>query len=259
MMEGAGPSLKNDVSDGEWGARVDLAALYRLVDYYGWSDLLGTHISARVPGEPEHFLLNPYGFLWEEMTASMLLKVNMDGEILTPTNHKINPAGFNIHGAVMATRPEVNFSIHTHTSAGTGVGTQKDGLVPLTQHALHVMAHTGYYEYGGIETEPGERDKIAAALGGHNVLFLRNHGLITVGRTPGEAFMWIYRAERACRMQLAVQQSGAETVPLADELVAETLELNAHLNSDKGYRAIGVNEWPALRRKLDRLDPSYKS
>ena len=246
-------------TDGEWQARVDLAALYRLVDLYGWSDLLGTHISHRVPNEPDHFLLNPYGFLWEEMTASILLKVDHDGNVLTGSNHKVNPAGVTIHSAILGARPDVTCAIHTHTPAGVGVATQKDGLLPITQHALHVIAHTGYYDYGGIETDPRERDRIATAVGHHNVLFLRNHGIITMGRTPGEAFMWCYRAERACRMQLAIQQARVDTVALPDEVIEETIERNRFLNSPEGYRAIGVNEWPALRRKLDRIDPSYKT
>ena len=246
-------------TDGEWQARIDLAALYRLVDLYGWSDLLGTHISHRVPNEPDHFLLNPYGFLWEEITASMLLKVDYDGHVLSESNHKVNPAGVTIHSAILRARPDVTCAIHTHTQAGVGVATQKGGLLPLTQHALHVIAHTGYYDYAGIETDPRERDRIAAAVGHHNVLFLRNHGIIAMGRTPGEAFMWCYRAERACRMQLAIQQAGVATVALPDEVIEETIERNRLLNSPEGYRAIGVNEWPALLRKLDRIDPSYKS
>jgi ribulose-5-phosphate 4-epimerase/fuculose-1-phosphate aldolase len=243
----------------EWQARVALAALYRLVDLHGWSDLLGTHISHRVPDEPDHFLLNPYGFLWEEMTASMLLKVDYDGTVLSESNHKVNPAGVTIHSAILRARPDVTCAIHTHTHAGVGVATQKDGLLPLTQHALHVIAQAGYYDYGGIETDPRERDRIAAAPGDHNVLFLRNHGLIAMGKTPGEAFMWCYRAERACRMQLAVQQAGVEMVPLPEDVVEETIERNRFLNSAEGYRTIGVNEWPALLRKLDRMDPSYKT
>ena len=246
-------------TDGEWQARIDLAALYRLVDLYGWSDLLGTHISHRVPGEPDRFLLNPYGFLWEEMTASMLLKVDYDGRVLSDSNHKVNPAGVTIHGAILGARPDVTCAIHTHTQANVGVATQRDGLLPITQHALHVIAHAGYYDYAGIETDPGERDRIAAAVGHYNVLFLRNHGMIAMGRTPGEAFMWCYRAERACRAQLAIQQAGVETVPLPDAVIADTIERNRFLNSSDGYRTIGVHEWPALRRKLDRLDPSYKT
>ncbi len=248
-----------NMTEGEWQARVDLAALYRLVDLYGWSDLLGTHISHRVPGEPDHFLLNPYGFLWEEMTASMLLKVDRDGNVKSESNHTPNPAGVTIHSAVLGARPDVTCAIHVHTQAGVGVATQKDGLLPITQHALHVIAHAGYYDYAGIETDPGERDRIAAAVADYNVLFLRNHGTIAMGRTPGEAFMWCYRAERACRAQLAIQQAGAEFVPLPEAVVAETIERNRFLNSSEGYRTIGVNEWPALRRKLDRIDPSYKT
>src|SRR5215469_1300658 len=246
-------------TDSEWQARIDLAALYRLVDLYGWSDLLGTHISHRVPSEPAHFLLNPYGFLWEEMTASILVKVDYDGKVLSESNHKVNPAGVTIHSAILRARPDVTCAIHTHTQAGVGVATQKNGLLPLTQHALHVIAHTGYYDYAGIETDPRERDRIAAAVGHHNLLFLRNHGIIAMGRTPGEAFMWCYRAERACRMQLAIQQAQVDTVALPDEVIAETVERNRFLNSPEGYRAIGVNEWPALCRKLDRIDPSYKT
>jgi len=244
---------------GEWQARTDLAALYRLVDLYGWSDLLGTHISHRVPNEADRFLINPYGFLWEEMTASMLLKVDYDGAVLSESNHKPNPAGVTIHGAILRARPDVTCAIHTHTQAGVGVATQKDGLLPITQHALHVIAQAGYFDYGGIETDPGERDRIAAAVGHYNVLFLRNHGIIAMGRTPGEAFMWCYRAERACRMQLAIQQGGVDTVELPGELIEATIERNRFLNSPQGYRAIGVNEWPALLRKLDRIDPGYKT
>ena len=247
------------LTDSEWQARIDLAALYRLVDLYGWSDLLGTHISHRVPNEPDRFLLNPYGYLWEEITASILLKVDYDGTVLSEGNHTANPAGVTIHSAILRARPDVTCAIHTHTQATVGVATQKDGLLPITQHALHVIAHAGYYGYAGIETDPRERDRIAAAVGRHNVLFLRNHGMIAMGRTPGEAFMWCYRAERACRMQLAIQQAGVDTVALPNEVIEDTIERNRFLNSPEGYRAIGVNEWPALRRKLDRIDPSYKT
>jgi ribulose-5-phosphate 4-epimerase/fuculose-1-phosphate aldolase len=232
------------ISAAEWETRIDLAACYRLVDLHGWSDLLGTHISARVPGEPDNFLLNPYGNLWDEMCASDLIKVDMDGNIQSETNRFINPAGF---------------TIHTHTEAGTAVATQKDGLLPITQHALHVMAHTGYADYGGIETNPRERDRIAAAIADHNVLMLRNHGMVTAGASVGEAFVWMYRAERACRMQLSIQQSGAELAPIGAELVQETLDLNKHLNSTEGHRPIGKYEWPALLRKLDRVNPGYQN
>jgi ribulose-5-phosphate 4-epimerase/fuculose-1-phosphate aldolase len=247
------------ISHAEWEARIDLAACYRLVDLHGWSDLLGTHISARVPGEPDNFLLNPYGNLWDEMCASDLIKVDMDGNILSETNRFINPAGFTIHSAILKERPDVNCAIHTHTEGGTAVATQKDGLLPITQHALHVLAHTGYADYGGIETEPGERDRISAAIGDHNVLMLRNHGIVSAGASVGEAFVWMYRAERACRMQLSLQQSGAELVPIDEAVVEKTMALNQHLNSEKGHRTIGKHEWPALKRKLDRVNPGYQN
>jgi len=251
--------LKPGISEAEWQTRVDLAALYRLVHEFGWSDLFGTHISARVPGAEDQFLLNPYGFLFEEITASMLVKVDEDGNELSPSENGINPAGFTIHSAVHAAKPDINWVIHTHTAAGTGVATQKDGLLPLTQHALVVLAESGYHDYEGIATDHGERERIARDLGDNKVLVLRNHGLLTVGATPGEAFMWMYRAERACRMQLAFQQAGAAAQEIPDEVQQVTFQRNKFNNSDAGYRTIGKVEWPGLLRKLDRIDPSYKT
>jgi ribulose-5-phosphate 4-epimerase/fuculose-1-phosphate aldolase len=251
--------LKEQVSPEEWSMRVDLAACYRLVDLHGWSDLLGTHISARVPGEGNAFLINPYGLLFEEITASSLVKVDEAGNILSPTEYTINPAGFVIHGAVHMARPDVACAIHTHTEAGTSIATQKSGLLPLTQHALAVIAHTSYHGYEGIATDLGERERLVRDLGEANVLVLRNHGLLTVGRTVAEAFVWIYRAERACRMQLAFQSSGAEATEIPDEVQAVTIARNRLANSPQGHRPIGVLEWPALLRKLDRIDTSYKN
>ncbi len=247
-----------DCSPEEWQMRVDLAAAYRLVDLYGWSDLLGTHLSARVPGPGHHFLINPFGLMFDEITASSLVKVDQEGNILSQTDYGINPAGFVIHGAIHMARPEVACVIHTHTRAGVGVATQKDGLLPITQHAMHVIAQTGYHDYQGIATDLAERESLVADLGDNNVLILRNHGLLTVGRTVGEAFMWMYRAERACYMQLSVQQAGAEISPIPEEVQRTTIERNRFNNSEKGYRPIGKVEWPALRRKLDRTDASYK-
>jgi len=242
----------------EWAMRVDLAAAFRLVHHFGWSDLLATHLSARVPGPEDLFLINPFGLLFEEITASSLVKVDMDGNIRSPTEYEINPAGFTIHSAVHMARPEVACVIHTHTAAGTGVASQRHGLLPITQHALAVIAQTGYHDYQGIATDLAERESIARDLGDNNVLILRNHGLLTVGRTVGEAFMWMYRTERACRMQLAFQQAGAELYPIPEEVQRITIERNRFNNSEKGYRPIGKREWPALLRMLDRLDDSYK-
>jgi ribulose-5-phosphate 4-epimerase/fuculose-1-phosphate aldolase len=226
---------------------------------FGWSDLLGTHISARVPGQEDAFLINPYGLLFEEITASSLVKVDEDGNILSPTDYHINPAGFVIHGAIHMARPEVACALHTHTQAGVSIATQKDGLLPLTQHALAIIAHTAYHGYEGIATDMSERDRLVADLGEANLLILRNHGLLTVGRTIAEAFVWMYRAERACRMQLAVQQSGAEPTLIPDDVQEVTIARNRKANSPDGHRPIGKFEWPALLRKLDRRDESYKT
>ncbi|MDA0340415.1 MAG: class II aldolase/adducin family protein [Proteobacteria bacterium] len=250
-------SFDAPLSESEWQARVDLAAAFRLVDLYGWSDLFGTHLSARVPDAPDQFLINAFGMLFDEITASSLVKVADDGTELSPSQHGINPAGFTIHSAVHAARPDIHWVIHTHTAASLGVATQADGLLPLTQQALSVLAHTGYHDYEGIAFDLSERERLTRDLGDHNVLILRNHGLLTVGRTIGEAWMWMYRAERACKFQLAFQQSGARAVEISAEIQQTTFERNRHANSAAGYRTIGEKEWPALRRKLDRDNPGY--
>ncbi len=248
-----------NVSEAEWQARVDLAAAFRLVDLYGWSDLLATHLSARVPDQPDCFLINPFGVMFDEMTASCLVKMDEEGNELTESPNGVNPAGYTIHSAVHAASPDINWAIHTHTYAGTGVATQKDGILPITQHALAVMAVSAYHDYEGIAFDLSERERLMADLGDNKILILRNHGLLTVGKTAGEAFMWMYRAERACRMQLAFQQAGAELMPIPDDMQEITMQRNRKANSAAGYRPIGVHEWPALRRRLDRLNPGYDS
>lgn len=250
--------IREQVSDAEWQARVDLAACYRLVDMFGWSDLLGTHISARVPGEEDAFLINPYGLLFDEITASSLVKVDEQGAILSPTDYHINPAGFVIHSAIHMAKPELACALHTHTPSGTAVATAKAGLKPLTQHAMAIYAHVAYHGYEGIATDLSERDRLVADLGDANVLFLRNHGLLTVGRTIAEAFVWMYRAERACRMQVAFDQTGEEAVEIPQDVQDTTIARNVKANSPDGHRPIGKFEWPALVRRLDRLDESYK-
>ncbi|MGI9378110.1 MAG: class II aldolase/adducin family protein [Methyloligellaceae bacterium] len=242
----------------EMKIRQDLAAAYRLVDFFGWSDLIGTHLSARIPGTDDHFLINPYGFLFEEITASSLVKVDMNGNILSDTGQEINPAGFIIHSAVHMARPEVASVMHTHTPACVSIATQKEGLLPLTQHALAVLDHTAYHVYEGISMDEGERERIAEDFGANNILFLRNHGVLTAGKTVAETFVWLYRAERASRMQLAIQQSGAEYLEIPESIQEATIAQNRKNISDHGYRPIGLKEWPALLRRLDRIDPSYK-
>ena len=247
------------ISDLEWCARIDLAAAFRLVELHGWSDLLATHLSARVPNTDDQFLINPFGMLFEEITASSLIKVDADGNVLSESDYSFNPAGFVIHSAVHMARHNVMCVFHTHTQAGVSVATQKHGLLPLTQHALSVLAHTGYHDYEGIAMDLDERARIANDLSENNILILRNHGLLTVGQTVGETFMWLYRAERACRMQIAFQQTGAQAMEISEELQNATYERNRFNNSEQGYRTIGKLEWPALLRKLDRIDCSYKA
>ncbi len=252
-------NIREQCSEAEWATRVDLAACYRLVDLFGWSDLLGTHISARVPGEENAFLINPYGILFDEMTASDLVKVDEEGAILSPTDRHINPAGFVIHSAIHMARPEVACALHTHTPAGTAVATSKAGLKPLTQHAMAIYAHTAYHGYEGIATDLSERERLVADLGDANVLILRNHGLLTVGRTIAEAWVWMYRAERACRMQTAFEATGEQPVEIPEEVQRVTIERNRKANSPEGHRPIGRHEWPALLRRLDRVAPDYKT
>ncbi|MEM7189776.1 MAG: class II aldolase/adducin family protein [Pseudomonadota bacterium] len=251
-------TIREQCSEAEWQTRVDLAACYRLVDMFGWSDLLGTHVSARVPGVDDAFLINPYGLLFDEITASSLVKVDEAGEILSPTDYHINPAGFVIHSAIHMAKPELACALHTHTQAGVAVATSQNGLEPLTQHALAIIAHTAYHGYEGIATDMSERDRLVSDLGDANVLILRNHGLLTVGRTIAEAFVWMYRAERASRMQVAFHQTGQKPVEIPSEVQEVTIARNLKANSPAGHRPIGVYEWPALLRRLDRTDQSYK-
>lgn len=259
MDEVSVPAQFADISDSEWETRVNLAAAFRLVDLYGWSDLLATHLSARVPETEDQFLINPFGLMFDEIRASDMLKVTLDGDVLSESEYGLNPAGFTFHSAVHMARPDAHWAIHTHTQAGTAIATQKEGLLPLTQHALHIIDHMNYHAYEGIATDLSERESIARDLADNNVLVLRNHGLLTVGRTAGEAFMWMYRTERACRMQVTFQQTGAEPEEIPENLIQSTYERNRFNNSKEGYRTIGQIEWPALLRKLDRLDPSYKT
>ena len=252
-------TIREQCSEAEWRTRVDLAAAYRLVDLFGWSDLLGTHVSARVPGEEDAFLINPYGLLFDEITASSLIKVDEAGRILSPTDRHINPAGFVIHSAIHMAKPEIACALHTHTPAGTAVATSRAGLKPLTQHALAIIAHVAYHGYEGIATDLSERERLVADLGDANVLVLRNHGLLTVGRTIAEAFVWMYRAERACRMQVAFEQTGEAAIEIPEAVQKVTIERNAKANSPEGHRPIGLHEWPALLRRLDRMNPGYEN
>jgi ribulose-5-phosphate 4-epimerase/fuculose-1-phosphate aldolase len=234
------------ITDAEWKARVDLAAAFRLVDLYGWSDMLATH-----------FLINPVGIMFDEMTASCLVKVDIEGNILSDSEFGINPAGYTIHSAVHMGRMDAGCVMHTHTAAGLGVATQKTGLLPLTQMALAVIAQTAYHNYEGPAFDLDERDRLIEDLEDKNVLILRNHGLLTVGKTVAEAFVWLFRAERACRFQLSFQQAGAEATEIPKEIQDVSIERTRRAISASGHRPIGQFEWPALLRKLNRENPGY--
>jgi ribulose-5-phosphate 4-epimerase/fuculose-1-phosphate aldolase len=241
----------------EWQTRLDLAGCYRLVDLFGWSDLINTRITARVPGQHDHFLINPYGLLFDEVTASSLVKIDRDGNKVEPSESEINSGGFAIPGTVHTARPEVACVLHTHSIAGCAVSMQKAGLLPLNQHALQVIGDVAYHDYEGTARNPEERARFLADLGDRHIMVLRNHGLLVVGTSIAAAFIATYRMERACAMQLAFQQSGAEFHPIGDAVVSAAYD-NARVRLAGGRNDPAKFEWPALLRKLDRIDPSYK-
>lgn len=250
-------SVRKRVDDAEWQVRVDLAACYRLVARYGMSDLVYNHITARVPGDAEHILINPYGFLYAEITASSLYKIDLDGNVvLKPdTHYGINHAGYVIHSAVHAARHDVACVIHTHTRAGMAVSAMKCGLLPLTQTAMRFHGATAYHDYEGPAIDLDERARLVRDLGKHDAMVLRNHGLLTCGRSIGEAFNLMYWLEMACKAQVDAMASGTELV-LPSPQVAET---TASRYAPGNRRVYGEMEWEAMLRQLDREDPSYRN
>ena len=252
-------SLEGKCSDDEWRARVDLAACYRLVEMYGMADMMANHISSRVPGEPGAFLINPYGMMYEEITASCLIKVDHTGEILGKPDfggldYGINRAGYVIHSAVHAARPEVDCVIHTHSFASMAVSALECGLLPITQTAMRFLK-IGYHDYMGVVLDTAEQASLIADLGRSEALILRNHGALVVGNTVGEAFNWCHRLELACRTQLAAMACDTPLRKVSPGIVQATWE-----NYQPGTRRpYGVMEWPALLRKLDRIDPGYRT
>lgn len=246
--------VRDQVSAEEWQLRVDLAACYRIVAMHGWDDLVFTHISARVPGPEDHFLINAYGLLFEEMTASSLVKVDLEGRKVLDTPHMVNPAGFMIHGAVHEARSDVGCVLHTHTRAGIAVSVQPEGLLPLSQIALFPYASLGYHDYEGIALREEEKPRLVADLADNNALILRNHGLLTTGATIADAFIMMYALETACQIQMLAESTGAELIhvprPIVDGIRAQVDEVTKGLG--------GTLVWPGLIRKLDRIDPSYR-
>jgi len=251
-------SMQDRCAAEEWKARVDLAACYRLVAHYGMSDMMANHISARVPGEDNAFLINAYGMLYEEITASSLIKIDLDGNILAKPDfgdldYGINKAGYVLHSAVHRARHEVACVIHTHTWAGMAVASLECGLLPISQTAMRFLK-IRYHDYQGVVLDGAERESLVRDLGDGDAMILRNHGLLTCGKTVGEAFNWCHRLELACRSQLAAMATGAKLQPVPKDILEATY-LNYQPQTRRPY---GVMEWPALLRKLDRLDASYK-
>jgi ribulose-5-phosphate 4-epimerase/fuculose-1-phosphate aldolase len=244
------------VADDEWAARLDLAAAYRLAGRFGWHDLLGNHFSVRVPGTADQYLINPWGFFFEEITASSLVKVDTQGNVLSDTPHGVNPAVDVIHTAIYAARPDVASVTHLHSVAGTGVASQAGGLLPISQNALLILHRVRYHAFEGAAIDPEERARLVEALGDGSVLFLRNHGTLTAGRTLGEAFALLARVERACAIQLAAQSGGA-IHPLPDAVIARTIAQGRAIYRDDGPSPGARVEWAAFRRKIDREDPGY--
>ena len=249
------PAASDRFSQAEWEVRVDLAACYRMVAHFGLDDLIYTHISARVPGPNEHFLINPFGLLYEEVTASNLVKVNLAGNVLDDTDWEINPAGFVIHSCVHEARPDMTCVIHTHTVAGTAVSAQAEGLLPLTQTALLYKDLIGYHTYEGLALNLEEQKRLLADLGDtKQLLILRNHGLLSAGKTIPEAFIMMYYLEQACRMQIAAQAGKGLHLP------SQEVQDLAHQQAMTGLgKALGSREFAALKRKLDREQPDYRS
>jgi ribulose-5-phosphate 4-epimerase/fuculose-1-phosphate aldolase len=244
-------SLKGKVSDDEWKARVDLAALYRLVALHGWDDMIYTHISARIPGSEHHFLINPYGLFFGEITASSLVKIDLDGNVLQETPYFINPAGFTIHSAIHAAREDAHYVMHLHTDQGVAVSAQAEGLLPLSQHALIVLPRLAYHAYEGIALNHDERERLVHDLGDKTAMLLRNHGSLAVGSTAAECWIGMFYLERACKQQVMALSCGRDKVLIAPDAAREEV---------KRQTSLGVGAalaWPACLRQLDRESPGY--
>ncbi len=252
------PSLKTEVTPQEWQARVDLAACYRLTAHYGMSDMMANHITLRVPGQEHAFLTNPYGMMYEEMTASCLVKIDHDGEVLYKPdfgelNYGLNKPGFILHSAVHKARPEVNCVIHTHTAAGLAVSSLACGMLPINQTAMRFL-NVSYHDYMGVVLDMTEQTILVHDLGNTDAMVLRNHGLLTCGRTVGEAFNWMHRMELSCRAQLAAMACNSPIQQVSQQVLDETF-MNYQPQTRRPY---GVMEWPGLLRMLDRMDPSFR-
>jgi ribulose-5-phosphate 4-epimerase/fuculose-1-phosphate aldolase len=242
------PSLKGKVSNEEWTARVDLAAAYRLVSLYKWEDLVFTHISLRVPGAEDEFLINPYGVFFDEITASSLVKIDLKGQKVDDSPFEVNPAGFVIHSAIHAARHDAKCVLHTHTLNGVAVSAQRGGLLPISQHSMFSLGSLAYHDFEGPALNDDEKPRLVADLGDKTSLILRNHGLLTVGETVADAWVAMYYLEASCSIQVRAQ-TGGELIPVSQEILDQAVSRQRQ----------GARVWPGLIRRLDRVDPSYKN
>jgi len=256
-------SLKGKVSDAEWQVRVDLAACYRLIAHFHWDDLVFTHVTARVPGTEGQFLINPYGMMFEEITASSLVRIDVGGNKLDDSPWPVNPAGFTIHSAIHAVRHDAACVLHTHTLNGVAVSAQKNGLLPISQQSIFVLASLGYHDYEGVALRDDEKPRLVKDLGDKTNLMLRNHGLLTVGPTIADAFLAMYVFEAACAIQVRAMAgaSGAADV-MANDLIPidPRIIAGAQAQSQAVTKSLGgALVWPGLLRRLDRVDASFRT
>ena len=248
-------TIQGQVSDAEWKLRIDLAACYRLVAQYHWDDLIFTHISARVPGPEHHFLINPYGMLFDEITASSLVKVDLSARKVTDSPYEINPAGFTIHSAIHAAREDAKCVMHLHSVNGIAVSAQKHGVLPVSQQSIFVLASLAYHDYEGVALNEDEKPRLVRDLGDKTFFMLRNHGLLTVGDNIPDAFLSMYLFETACTIQVRAQTGGGELIPIDPRILAGAGAVAKQVTRSAG----GSLAWPGLLRKLDRIDPSYRT
>lgn len=249
-----GQNVREQVSPEEWALRVDLAAAYRLVALYGWDDLVFTHISARVAGPDEHFLINPYGFMFEEITASSLVKIDLNGRKMMESPHPVNPAGFTIHSAVHAARHDIQCVMHTHSLNGVAVSAQKEGVLPISQQSLFVLSSLAYHDYEGVALNEDEKPRLVRDLGDRSFLMLRNHGLLTAGATIADAFLFMYLFEASCMIQVRAQAGGGQLIP-----IPKTILDGIQMAAKQVTRGLGgALAWPGLLRKLDRVNPGFR-
>lgn len=249
------PSVQHKVSPEEWQARVDLAACYRLVAAFGWSDLVFTHITMRVPGDGHAFLINPYGMMFDEITASSLVKIDIDGNKLDDSPFPVNPAGFTIHSAIHAARDDAHCVLHVHSLNGVAVSAQEAGVLPLSQQSIFVLNSLAYHDYEGLALNDDERPRLVADFGDKLYLMLRNHGLLTVGKTVADAFLNMYIFEAACTIQVRAMAGGAPLRTIAPAIIENAQEQARVVTKSLG----GMLAWPALLRKLERSSPEYRT